>query len=220
MNSSSMQSKIIHIKGQTFHLHPLKAIFWEEQLSLLIADLHLGKAAHFRKNGIPVPQGVSDANWDKLIGLLLDFKPKRVLFLGDLFHSIYNTEWEELVQLIQQFEDISFELVQGNHDILDHEFYNAAKLRVIQEPYLMDPFLLSHHPMKNIPEGAYNLAGHIHPAVRLKGFGRQSVRLACFYFGENQGILPAFGTFTGMATLEIAKGEKVFVIAEDQVIEV
>ena len=84
----------------------------------------------------------------------------------------------------------------------------------------MDPFLLSHHPMKEVPEGQYNLAGHIHPCVYLSGQGRQRTRLACFYFGEQQGILPAFGTFTGMASLQVKRGEQVYVIAENSVIEV
>lgn len=215
-----MNPKRIKFQGQNFHLHPLKAIFWEEESVLLIADLHLGKAAHFRKSGIPVPQGVSDANWDKLISLLIDFQPERVLLLGDLFHSAYNAEWEDFKQIIYQFEAVSFELVLGNHDILDVSQYAAAALIVHNEPYTLGPFLLSHHPMEAIPSGYYNLAGHIHPAVRLSGQGRQGYRLACFYFGESQGILPAFGTFTGMATLQAKKGDRVYVIADDEVLEV
>ena len=91
---------ITTIKGQTFHLHPLKAIYWEEQGALLIADLHLGKTRHFRREGFPVPQGAGDANYDKLINLFLHFEPKRVIYLGDLFHSDYNQEWEELIDLM------------------------------------------------------------------------------------------------------------------------
>ena len=67
----------VRIKEQTFHLHHLKAAFWEEESSLLITDLHLGKAAHFRKAGIAVPSMVADANWDRLLNLLLEFKPKK-----------------------------------------------------------------------------------------------------------------------------------------------
>ncbi|HNU41619.1 MAG TPA: phosphoesterase, partial [Cyclobacteriaceae bacterium] len=68
------------------------------------------------------------------------------------------------------------------------------------------------------PEGVYNLSGHIHPAVRLKGTGRQSVMLPCFYFGKQQGILPAFGSFTGMARIVPKKEDRIFVIAENKVI--
>lgn len=215
-----MTIQTIQFFDQTLRLHPYKAIFWQEEKTLLVADVHLGKAQHFRRRGIPVPQGVSDANWDRLISLLLDFQPRRLIFLGDLFHSEYNQEWEELKQLIQQFEHISFELVLGNHDILHESQYTSANLKVHPEPYELAPFLLSHHPMEAIPAECYNLAGHIHPCVYLSGQGRQRTRLACFYFGEEQGILPAFGTFTGMGTIRVKEGEKVYVIADDAVLEV
>ena len=215
-----MSFKTSTLQGETLQLHPFKALFWQEKEILLLADLHLGKAAHFRKNGIPVPQGVSDANWDKLISLLLDFKPRRLIFLGDLFHSVYNTAWEDLSRLTRQFSDTTFELVQGNHDILNREHYESAQLRVYEEPLELFPFLLSHHPMEAVPEGWYNLAGHIHPCVYLSGQAQQRARLACFYFSPSQGILPAFGTFTGMAGLKPKQGDLVYVITDEAVIEV
>ena len=110
-------------QDQTFLLHPFRAVYWAEASMLLLADPHFGKATHFRRSGIPVPQGVSDANWDRIISLLLDFSPKEVLFLGDLFHSDYNTEWESLQQLTQQFDTTSFSLVLGSHDRLEEQHY-------------------------------------------------------------------------------------------------
>ncbi len=51
----------------------------------------------------------------------------------------------------------------------------------------------------------------------MRGKASQSLRLPCFYFGENGGIMPAFGEFTGTYTIKPKKGEKVFVIADDEV---
>ena len=76
-------------------LHPLKALYWPFRKLLLLADLHLGKTFHFRREGFAVPARAGDLNWEKLIALLLDLQPERVIFLGDLFHSSYNPEWEE-----------------------------------------------------------------------------------------------------------------------------
>ena len=214
--------EVIDIQGQTFHLHALKAAFWEESSCLLVADLHLGKAAHFRKAGIPVPSSVSDANWDRFIHLLLEFKPKRVLLLGDLFHSHLNPVCNEFVDLIRQFHAISFELIVGNHDILPEQFYLNSQL-ILHDPFLeMAPFIFSHHPMEawEIPENYYNIAGHIHPSVRLRGGARQRLRFPCFYFGKRQSIFPAFGLFTGMATILPEKGDKVYVVVEDTVMKV
>ena len=65
----------------------------------------------------------------------------------------------------------------------------------------------------------YALAGHVHPAVRLRGEG-ESLRLPCFWFGARYGVLPAFGAFTGTAEVRPREGDQVFVIAEDEVLRV
>jgi DNA ligase-associated metallophosphoesterase len=210
----------VAIAGETLVLHPFKAIFWARRKILLIADLHLGKIAHFRKEGLAVPADAIHENWDRLISLLLDFQPERVIFLGDLFHSTLNREWASFCDLIAQFKDTAFELVLGNHDILPVKLYEDAQLKIVHEPYLVGPFCLTHHPVASPTEGYYNLAGHIHPCVYLRGKGRQRLRLPCFYFGAEGGILPAFGTFTGMADVRPEAGAQVFVIAEQSVLKV
>ena len=39
-------------------LLPDKCMFWKEHNSLILADLHIGKAGHFRKAGIPIPSHI------------------------------------------------------------------------------------------------------------------------------------------------------------------
>ncbi|MEM1214614.1 MAG: ligase-associated DNA damage response endonuclease PdeM [Bacteroidota bacterium] len=203
-------------RDQTLWLHPLRAAYWEAAKTLLISDLHLGKAAHFRKAGIAAPRAVEDQNLDRLVSLLLTFKPERVLLLGDLFHSDYNRAWEDWQDLVQQFKTIQFELVPGNHDILTNDFYTASGLLVRPLHYREGPFLFTHEPLDT--DDAYNLCGHIHPGVLLEGGGRQRLRLPCFFFGKNGGILPAFGAFTGLAILAVRKGDTVFGITKDTVL--
>lgn len=216
----------VTICGERLLLHPWRAAFWEKENTLLLADLHLGKVTHFRKAGIAVPPEVSDANWDKLISLLVDFQPGRVIFLGDLFHSDYNREWEELRNLIHQFHSSHFELVPGNHDRLKAEDYAAAGIKVHPSQLDLGPFQLTHHPPEGhagrdarpVPGARYILAGHIHPCVTLQGVGRQRLRLPCFYFGSQYGLLPAFGAFTGTARIRPAAGDHVFVIVNEKVV--
>ena len=205
-------------QGQHLVLHFTGATYWKEAQTLFLADLHFGKAMHFRKRGIAVPPAVADANWDRLAMVLLEFKPQRVLFLGDLFHSSYNSEWEGFKTLCTGFAETRFELVRGNHDVLGDAPYRELGLQVHDKPLVVGPFYLSHEPLDHIPEGRYGLAGHIYPSVVLRGRGRQSLRLPCFYFGPRQAILPAFGVFTGLAIIEPEPGSQVFVLAENQVI--
>lgn len=204
--------------GQTLVLHPLSAAYWEETSTLLLADLHLGKVSHFRKNGSAVPDAAATANLDRLIFLLLEFKPRRVLFLGDLFHSVHNPEWEAFEALLYRFPETRFDLVQGNHDILPEECFQRANIHLHKQNLESGPFIFSHEPLPEDNSERYNIGGHIHPGVRLKGPGKQYLRLPCFYFGAKQALLPAFGVFTGLGEIRPKAADKIYVIAGNQVL--
>lgn len=206
----------IELEKQTFYLLPEKAIFWQEQKTLLIADLHLGKAAHFRKAGIAVPDKLMKDSLKKL-DLLIDFlELDSIIFLGDLFHSEWNTAWNDFISWLEK-HNLRFILVKGNHDILNTKEYIAAGMILKEEPYRLGPFDLTHHPLEK-PSGAYNLCGHLHPGIRLKGKARQSITLPCFYFSENRGVLPAFSNFSGKHLLKIKSSDRIYGVTEDRII--
>ena len=50
--------------------------------------------------------------------------------------------------------------------------------------------------------------------------GRQRLKLPAFWFGPRVGVLPAFGEFTGGAVVSPRPGDRVFVVAGDQVVPV
>jgi DNA ligase-associated metallophosphoesterase len=207
----------VEILDEQFGLYPQKAVLWKSQAALLLSDLHLGKINHFRKAGIPVPAKANDHNLELLIELLGICKPQRVICLGDLFHSHYNAEWEVFGEVVRHFSSISFELVQGNHDIMSKYQYSRKGIEV-RDTLQLGRFLLTHHPLETIPEGLYNIAGHIHPGVSLRGKGRQAMTLPCFYFSARQAFLPAVGKFTGLARIAPKKNDKVFIVAEDKIV--
>lgn len=207
----------VEILDEQFGLYPQKAIFWRAQKALLLSDLHLGKINHFRKAGIPVPQKANDHNLEVFIDLVHACCPERIICLGDLFHSHYNTEWEVFGEVVKHFSNATFELVQGNHDIMGKYQYSRKGIAV-HESLQIGKFLLTHHPLESVPEGVYNIAGHIHPGVSLRGRGRQAITLPCFYFSDRQAFLPAFGKFTGLAKILPKKEDRVFVVAEEKVI--
>ena len=206
--------------GQHLQLLPEKAIFWEEEDSLLLSDLHLGKAGHFRKAGIPIPPKVHVHDLERLTNLIRRYLPKKVIFLGDLFHSELNNEWWTFLSWLEQFHEIRFILIKGNHDILPKQAYEAENLDIVEKELAISPFLLTHEPLsgKNQKEGFYTISGHIHPAVVLKGAGLQRISLACFYFGLHNALLPAFGKFTGFCKIKPKLGEAVFAITENCVL--
>ncbi|MHB1176841.1 MAG: metallophosphoesterase [Daejeonella sp.] len=152
--------------------------------------------------------------------LIDEYKPLKSIFLGDLFHSDMNNDWDWLVLWRSLFKNINMVLVLGNHDILNNKFYKALNFE-LYDTLNLEPFLFSHEPLKPaklIDSKAYVICGHIHPGVALKGSGRQFLSLPCFHFGENQAIIPAFGWFTGKMCVRNVKGDKVFAVANSKVI--
>lgn len=207
----------VQILNEEFALYPQKAMLWKSQGILLLSDLHLGKINHFRRAGIPVPARANDDNLEQLVELIQLSDPQRIICLGDLFHSHYNAEWEVFGEVVAHFSSIRFDLVLGNHDIMGKYQYQRKGIH-IHDTLRLDDFLLSHHPMEAVPDGTYNIAGHIHPGVSLRGKARQGMTLPCFYFGERQAYLPAFGKFTGLARIAPKKDDRVYIIAENKVI--
>ena len=205
------------IADESVFLLPEKAIFWPRRNMLILADAHLGKAGHFRKNGIALPSEIVLADLVFLEKLIHKHAPKTVLFLGDLFHSAPNQEWDWFAAWLEKQNTTDFILVKGNHDTHLPKHAIQHNLRLLAE-LKVGPFLFTHEPLDEIPEKAYNLCGHIHPGVRMRGKGRQSLRLPCFWFGKHQGILPAFGNLTGSMRL---KGKaRVFAVADGGVFAV
>jgi uncharacterized protein len=213
-----VQLKFI-LKDEPIMLLSQRLVYLANHKTLLIADVHFGKINHFRRAGIAVPTSANNRNSSGLIDAINETKAEQVIFLGDLFHSSYNEEWQTVGQLIKHFAQCSFQLVEGNHDVLGVNQYVQQGIQLVKQ-LTLGQWLLTHEPLPEVPNQLYNLCGHIHPGVSLRGGGRQSLLLPCFYFGKQQGILPAFGAFTGLAKINPKKGDQVFVIANGKIVAV
>lgn len=206
----------IYLMDTEFLLHPYKLMYVPKYKAILVADLHLGKISHFRKNGIPIPIDAIDTNTLKLDHAIRQFNPEHLYFLGDLFHSDWNQEFEGFARWRAQYDAVFMHLVIGNHEILEREHYEAMGLSVYEE-ILLGPFLLSH---QSVETTHYNLTGHLHPAIRLTGKALQSITLPCFYFEEKHGVLPAFGAFTGYKAIQPKRGSQVILIDKEKLIPI
>jgi DNA ligase-associated metallophosphoesterase len=211
----------IDVAGERLRLLAERAVWWERERTLIVADLHWGKAATFRASGIPIPAGTTEADLDRLSTAMTRTAARRLVILGDLFHARAGRVPRTLGTIAAwraAYPDLEVLLVRGNHD--RHAGDPPAELGfdVVNGPYPLAPFVLRHEPATS-PDG-YVLAGHLHPGVRLHGPGRQSVRLPCFAFGRNAALLPAFSAFTGTAEREPRDGDRVYIIAGDEVIGV
>ena len=209
-----------HIRNNTFWVSPQHSLYWEEANTLIIADMHLGKSGHFRKSGIAVPQSIYKADLQRLIAQLYLFKVDRLIITGDLTHSTANKELDLFLKWRKDFSLLKIDLVKGNHDILDDSWYQEADIDISLKKLVDGPFLFIHDlKMRDqlLPEEneLYMFTGHMHPAINLRGQGRQSLRFPCFYFTPGYCVLPAFSRFSGTYTVTPEKGEKVFAVVEN-----
>ena len=199
--------------GQTVWLLPEHALWWPAHRVLFIADLHLGKAATYRALGQPVPSGTTEENLRRLSQLLLHYQPAQLVFLGDFLHAAQARTPSVLQALTAwraSFAGLHCVLVRGNHDSRAGDPPRELGFEVVDEPYLLGPFAACHHPQQHATHAV--IAGHLHPALRLRGPARDRLRLPCFCFEDRQAILPAFGEFTGGWLVTPQAGLRLFAV--------
>lgn len=216
----------ISLAGHDVVLHPSGGACLTAERILLIADAHIGKAVSFRKLGVPVPRGTTTETLEKLSGALQDTGAQRVVFLGDFLHAASSHAPGTLAALAawrERHAKLALTLVRGNHDDRAGDPPASLGFDVVDEPLLVGPFALCHHP-RPMP-GHYVLAGHWHPCISVGGRAFERLRLPCFWLGDDSGqlpqqavgVLPAFGSFTGMHRIEPRQGDRIFPIAQDKV---
>jgi uncharacterized protein len=220
-----MASFVKHtIHKNDFILSSDRVVFWEQEKIVILSDLHLGKSGHFRKNGIAIPYALMKEDMQRFINAIQFFKPELVLIVGDLFHSVANKEHELFLKWRNDLLHVPMLLVKGNHDIVPEEWYAAAKISIAEKYWRKNNFLFVHHIEDAAATEAggedYFFSGHIHPAVSIKGLGKQSLRFPCFYFTQQYAVLPAFGKFTGTYLVEPSKGEQAFAIVNNSIVAV
>lgn len=201
------------INNHAFLLLADKALYWPQHKTLLIADIHFGKAAAYRALGQPVPQGTTSYNLQRINALLNLYSIEKIIFLGDFLHAPKSHAPSTLSALRawrHQHASVQCLLIRGNHDLRAGDPPPDLNITVVTEPYLMEGFALQHIPK---PHATHHvIAGHVHPTYRLLGLGRQRLVLPCFYHERDLTILPSFGDFTGGFRMEKKLNTQIFVL--------
>jgi DNA ligase-associated metallophosphoesterase len=216
--SAELATVTLEVAGQTVMLLPERVVFLPDSDTLLVADVHIGKAASFRFMGIPVPGGTTDETLSRLSALIDRLDVRRVIFLGDLLHSVHSLPPLTLAAVVrwrERHSGVELTLVRGNHDGHAGDPPAVLDIQAVDEPLMHGGLALCHHPRP--VDGAFVLAGHLHPCVSVGGRGHDWHRLPCFWFMQRMAVLPAFGAFTGMQTIKSGPGERVFASTKDRV---
>ncbi|MCJ7445692.1 MAG: metallophosphoesterase [Methanotrichaceae archaeon] len=147
----------------------------EQQYKVLVAsDLHLGLEYELWLNGMSIPSQ-TERLLSKLKIFLKKIKPDIMVLLGDIKHNVPRTSWQEKREVPNFLEALSqdarIEIVPGNHDVgLEYMAPPNVKVHPSSGIVLDEIGYFHGHawPDKRLFQSKALVAGHIHPAVRLK----------------------------------------------------
>ena len=188
-----MAELAISIAGVEAVVDPAGVLWLEDSHTLVVADLHLEKGSSFARRGMFLPPYDTSATLLALAALVRRRNPKRVVSLGDSFHDsggygrLIDADRERLSALRRGRDWI---WVSGNHDCaLPAEIGGD-----IMTELRMDGLVFRHIPADGAAAG--EIAGHLHPAAKVRGRAG-CVRCRAFVSDGSRMVLPAFGVLTG-----------------------
>lgn len=189
----------INIRNNHLILTPYKCIYWPEINSIILGDLHLGKTAHFRRQGIPIPTDVMRHDLIKLQQTLELFSADRLIVVGDMFHHQYNSDIEIFLAWRSTLPYLMIDLIAGNHDLHIYKELHSTGIDSIQDVLIINDLALR-HDWESASPVEFCISAHLHPGYLLRGKTGLHVRSACYLLNEKHLILPAFSDFTGLFT--------------------
>ncbi|MCL7986933.1 ligase-associated DNA damage response endonuclease PdeM [Sphingobacterium sp. lm-10] len=209
----NIQEQAIDFAGETLMLTNQRVVYWPVENTLILSDLHVGKAAHFRKSGIALPQQVASRDMDRLRLLLEHYQPQKVLITGDLLHAGLNSEVAFLKDIIEETTS-EFLLVKGNHDRLSDRGFADLGIRLLADGFSIRNIHFTHGDQRS-SSTAHTISGHLHPGVHVQVGRKSTMRFPCFVLSDSQLILPAFSLFSGLDTKSVPEGAACYAIYED-----
>lgn len=211
----------ITLHNERLTLMPERAVYWPARRTLFVADVHVGKAAAFRALSVAVPDGNLADDLARLSCAIERTNAQHIVLLGDVLHAKHGRADHVLQQVAvwrTTHSHRQFLVVRGNHDLRAGDPPDDWNMQCVDAPAMLAPYVLCHEPCES--DAGTVLCGHVHPAFRLAGRGGMSATLPCFVIGARRMMLPAFGSFTGNALVKPAEGERIAVIADDEVIAI
>lgn len=202
-------------------LLPERAAWWEKASTLILADVHLGKAATFRRLGVPAPEATTDADLARLTRLLGQTRAARLIILGDLLHArdaAHGATRDRFEAWRSRHNALAITLVRGNHDARAGDPPAQWGIDLVDEGALEPPFVLRHEPAAD--PRALALAGHLHPGVVLHDAWKARLRMPCFWRTHETLVFPAFGAFTGLSMIAPDPSDHVYAVGPDRVMDV
>ena len=181
-----------------------RALYFQNEQILAIADLHLGYAWTHRAYGQLMPLAKDDA-LARFESLLNDYQPKQVILLGDIVHRARPVpalldELRALFDLVQDHAELI--LLAGNHDRqLQKLLKTLDRTEALHTEYTSSQNVFLHGDRPATQPGARYIIGHEHPAISLGDGVATSRKFPCFLISESVITLPSFSSWSAHTPL-------------------
>ena len=167
------------------------ALYHRAERWLAVADVHYGYELSQRAGGSLFPMWGMEHIETRLLSLLADYQPARLVLVGDFVHDAAGREpGRRLLERLRLAGNSEVVLVAGNHD---RRAYRAEEMT----PALGTERFYFHHGDGAGPDpakaaGRVTIIGHHHPAATLRDGAGFAAKLPAFVQGADQWVLPAF----------------------------
>ena len=199
-----------------------RALWWPRASTAGRGRPSLGKGLHLSRGGIPLPIGTPATTLPGSVRPFTAAEPRRLVVLGDLFHAKAGRIASNTVAELRRWRS-------GTRGARDPAGPGEPRppagdppaelgITCLNPPAVAAPFVFQHHPSETM--AGYTLAGHLHPGLALVGPALFRERLPCFVVGSRLAVLPAFGGFTGYGTVRPGPDDRLFVIADEEILPI
>ena len=149
------------------------ALFIPQFEILVLSDLHIGIENELREYGV-----YADSQIDQMESMIQEicdeYKPKEIILLGDIKHSIPSTPFYEKKHLYEFLKRLQryakIHIIPGNHDGSIQKMVPDDIIIHGSNGYQKDScgFIHGHRwPSEHIMQSKYLFCGHTHPTVKL-----------------------------------------------------
>ncbi|MEQ8344075.1 MAG: ligase-associated DNA damage response endonuclease PdeM [Sneathiellaceae bacterium] len=189
------------LNGEVLLPHLSGALWWPGARTAIFADLHFEKgSAAAARGGALLPPYDTRANLSRIAAVLRQFRPDRVICLGDSFHDRAapgRLDDGDLQRLRALMDGLDWIWITGNHDPEVPHWLGGRSAPELQ----LGRLVFRHEPLAGTASGgaaeaAGEIVGHFHPKARVQVRGRAFSR-RCFATDGQRLVMPAFGAYTG-----------------------
>jgi len=179
---------IIHpTPGIALELCAERAVWWEHQKTIFVADLHIGRSAFGNQDEASIHHSL-----ERLRILVEHHRATRIVFLGDMFHmkKNYNATVLRIVAAWREkLRNVIMLLVRGNHERVLGDPPPELAITCVDPGYSEEGLTFLHEPRHS---DTYTLCAHLHPNILVPSTRVAAEAVPCFVLGPSYLVLPAF----------------------------